>query len=99
MSVKLSKKYMDLDPNDPVNGLSTFDLKEPNLTFSFDLQGNIQEILYDDGRKIKYLYDTSTGRLTSAEYYASDGSTLLYKYIFEYSSTTGDLISQQVITY
>lgn len=99
MSVKLSKKYIDLDANDPVNGLSDLDIREPNMTFSFDLEGNIQEILYDDGRKIKYTYESSTGRLVTQEVFAQDGSTILYKYTFEYSQTTGDLINQEITQY
>ena len=98
MSVKISKKYIDLDPLDTINGLCNMDIKEPSFTVVYDsvVVGDIDEILYGDGRKIKIYFYLTNGDLKYVKYYTSD-DRFLYCYYYQFDSE-GNLTSQTYFT-
>lgn len=83
MARKLSKKYMNLDQEEEIHGLSVIDIRWPNITFLYNDEGEVAQVQFTDGRRIDFSFDDED-RVTAINYYRSDGS-LYYRYVFSYN--------------
>ncbi|WP_185633778.1 RHS repeat-associated core domain-containing protein [Burkholderia sp. Bp9012] len=65
--------------------LTVTDTQGRQLSFTYNPQGNLAQVVLPDGGTLAYGYDASTGNLTSVKY--PDGKTL--QYLYNESSLTG----------